>query len=72
MITVKLFAYYREGRGMEVTVDETKYPTPKDVLTHLELPKVVGILLVNGFHKEYDYPLQDGDVLSLFPSVAGG
>lgn len=72
MITVKLFAYYREGRGMEVTLDENALPTPKDVLAHLGLPEVVGILLVNGFHQEVDYPLQDGDLLSLFPPVAGG
>ncbi len=72
MITVKLFANYREGRGKEVKLDEKEFPTPKDVQAHLDLPEKVGILLVNGFHEDVDYKLQDGDLVSLFPPVAGG
>lgn len=72
MITVKLFAYYRDGRGKELNLNEEDFPTPKEVLAHLDLPEIVGILLVNGFHEDYDYQLKDGDTLFLFPPVAGG
>jgi len=35
----------------------------------LDAPRV---FFVNGRHVELDHPLQDGDVLSVFPPVAGG
>lgn len=73
MITVKLFAYFREERGKELHMDEKLFPTPNEVCKELNIePEQVGILLINGFHAKFDDPLKNGDLVSLFPPVAGG
>lgn len=73
MITVKLFAYFRDGRGKELQLDEVIYDTPLAVCQVLKIePEAVGILLVNGFHAKFDQILKNGDLVSLFPPVAGG
>ncbi len=73
MITVKLFATFREGRGKEQVFDEQVLRTPRDICTELNIPPdSVGILLINGFHAAFDDELKDGDLVSLFPPLAGG
>ncbi|MDI9491090.1 MAG: MoaD/ThiS family protein [Clostridiaceae bacterium] len=73
MITVKLFAYFREKRGKVLYLDEKIFHTPNDVCKELNIdPEQVGILLINGFHAKFDVPLKNGDLVSLFPPVAGG
>ncbi len=44
------------------------------VLTRMDIPAASAqMVLVNGEHdRDFDRPLQDGDVLSIFPPVAGG
>ncbi len=44
------------------------------VLTHMDIPFASAqMVLVNGEHdRDFDRPLRDGDVLSIFPPVAGG
>lgn len=47
----------------------------KDVLEKLNVPskKLRGLMiLVNGTHANLDYVLNEGDVLSVFPVIAGG
>lgn len=47
--------------------------TVADVLKTFKVPaEKPRILLVNGRHSDPDHALQDGDVLSVFPPVAGG
>lgn len=73
MVEVRLFAQFREGREKTSYFDSSDYPTPRAILEHFEIEeKSVAILLINGFHKELDTPLENGDVLALFPPVAGG
>ncbi len=73
MITVKLFAFYRDGRGKELQMDENEYSTPLAICHALNIePEGVGILLVNGFHAKFDKTLTHGDLVSLYPPVAGG
>lgn len=73
MFTVKLFANFRDGRWKEKTFDESQFPNPQSVCEALDIqPQEVGILLINGFHSKFDDPLKEGDLLSLFPPVAGG
>lgn len=73
IITVKLFATYRDGR---FKVEERDYPagtTCAAIATGLGLdPAGLGIILVNGRHAEADQQLQENDVLALFPLVGGG
>ena len=73
MIEVRLFATFRVGREKIYYFDASEYETASDILKKLEIPeKDVAILLVNGFHSKPDVKVKDGDILSLFPPVAGG
>lgn len=73
MITVKLFATFREGR---FKVDELAFPTGAvvaDVLRSLEIEESeVGMLFNRGRHIEVDYALSEGDVLAIVPRIGGG
>jgi sulfur carrier protein len=77
-IEVKLFAtlrdYLPKGSGrfsckMEVD-DQTQV---RQILTRLNIPEEMPkIILVNGVHGKKEQVLKEGDVLSIFPPVAGG
>ncbi len=77
-IEVKLFAtlrdYLPKGSGQfscKVEIDSTD--TVRNVLERLEIPEEMPkIILVNGVHSNLDRVLKFGDVLSVFPPVAGG
>jgi molybdopterin converting factor small subunit len=77
-IEVKLFAtlrdYLPKGSGQfscKVEIDSTD--TVRNVLERLEIPEEMPkIILVNGVHSNLDQVLKFGDVLSVFPPVAGG
>ena len=72
-IEVRLFAYFREGRGKILKVPIDGNTTPLDVLNKLEIDvNDVSILLVNGIDGKLDYKFRDNDRLSLFPPVGGG
>lgn len=77
-VEVKLFATLREylpkGSGpfsCKMQIDgQTRI---KDVLVRLKIPtEIPKIILVNGVHGKADQVLKEGDVVSLFPPVAGG
>ncbi len=73
MIEVKLFAYFRNGRGKSVILDSDKVNTVKDIVDTLSIDiDDVQIMLVNGRHKKPNDIVSDGDLVSLFPPVAGG
>ena len=73
MIEVRLFATLRDGRGQVLQMDPAVISTAGDILQKLEIPaETVAILLINGFHSKPENPVQDGDVVSLFPPVGGG
>ncbi|MGH7411745.1 MAG: MoaD/ThiS family protein [Candidatus Methylomirabilis sp.] len=47
--------------------------TVRQVIDQLGIPtQHPNMVLVNGIHAQDDAPLQDGDVLSVFPPLAGG
>lgn len=77
-IEVKLFAtlrdYLPKGSGSfscKLKVSSTN--TVRDVLKKLEIPdEIPKIILVNGVHGNLERVLKRGDVLSVFPPVAGG
>ena len=73
MIEVRLFATLRQGREKIIMLESEPVSTVSDILRKLDIPaEEVSILLVNGFHKKTETPLQDGDIVSLFPPVGGG
>ena len=77
-IEVKLFATLRDYLPQEsdrfsckMKVDEGT--RVQDVLTRLKIPgEMPKIILVNGTHGKKEQVLKEGDVLSVFPPVAGG
>ena len=72
-IEIRLFASFRNGRWKckRVPVNNDSYIY--HILNLLDINKdEIGMILVNGTYKTVDYKLNDGDILSLFPPVAGG
>ncbi len=72
-LTVKLFATLKQfgAEVQEMTVDDNT--TVADVVELLKIPENIPLLrIVNGVHVGLDYVLKDGDVLALFPPIAGG
>jgi sulfur carrier protein len=77
-IEVKLFAtlrdYLPEGSSRfscKMKIDS--HTRIEDVMSNLKIPEEMPkIILVNGIHGKKDQILKDGDVLSVFPPVAGG
>lgn len=75
---MKLFAtlrdYLPKGSGqfsVKMKMDESS--RVQDILTQLKIPEEMPkIILVNGVHGKKDQALKDGDVVSIFPPVAGG
>ena len=77
-IEVKLFAtlrdYLPKGSGQfSCRIEANSTDTVRDVLKKLKIPEEIPkIILVNGVHSNLDRVLKRGDVLSVFPPVAGG
>lgn len=77
-IEVKLFAtlrdYLPQGSGKfscKLQVDPST--RIQDILSQLNIPQEIPkIILVNGIHGKKEQALKEGDVLSIFPPVAGG
>jgi molybdopterin converting factor small subunit len=77
-IEVKLFAtlrdYLPKGSSRFSYKMEVDGPTRvQDILSRLKIPEEIPkIILINGVHGKKEQILKDGDVLSIFPPVAGG
>lgn len=73
MVEVRLFAQFREGRDKISFLPQESFSSPRRIIAYLGIDeKKVAIILVNGFHKDLDHPLEAGDILALFPPIAGG
>ena len=77
-IEVKLFGIMRdylpkESGQFSCKVEVKSTDTVRDVLKKLKIPEgTPKIILVNGVHSNIDRILKLGDILSIFPPVAGG
>jgi molybdopterin converting factor small subunit len=77
-IEVKLFANFREflppgTGGYSVFLEVETGTTIGQVLEILRIPESIPMLtLVKGIHRKFEDAMLPGDVLSLFPPVAGG
>ena len=73
-IKVKLFASLRKQVGKkELEFDILRQDKVKDIVKSLNLPENDNfITMINGVHCKLDHTLNDGDVLSIFPMIAGG
>ncbi len=77
-IEVKLFAtlrdYLPKGSSRFSCKMEIEGSTRvQDILSRLKIPEEMPkIILINGVHGKKEQTLKEGDVLSIFPPVAGG
>jgi molybdopterin converting factor small subunit len=77
-IEVKLFATLRDylpkgSSRFSCKMDVDGSTRIQDILTRLKIPEEMPkIILVNGVHGKKEQMLKEGDVLSVFPPVAGG
>ncbi len=63
----------RGGTGDSVSLELAEHTTVGQVVESLKIPPDVDCLrVVNGFDASPEQVLRDGDVLSLFPPLAGG
>jgi molybdopterin synthase sulfur carrier subunit len=73
-IKVKLFASLRNQIGKkELEMDISDQEKVSDIVKSLNLSEKDNfITMINGVHCKLDHNLNDGDVLSIFPMIAGG
>ena len=77
-ITVRYFAMFREHAGVGEETLELDASTARDVFEATrerhgsQEPKGHCKVAINDHMAEWDSPVQDGDVILLFPPVAGG
>jgi len=73
LITIKLFATFREGRFKLEERDVPEGTTIADVLKSLDIAEEeIGTLFVKGRHAETDRVLKAGEAVAIFPLVGGG
>jgi len=77
-IEVKLFATLRDylPKGSDrfsCKLEINGRARVRDILSRLKIPnEILKIILVNGVHGKNEQVLKEGDVVSIFPPVAGG
>ncbi len=77
-IEVKLFAtlrdYLPKGSGrFSCKMEIDGQMRVQEILAKLNIPEEIPkIILINGIHGKKEQVLKEGDVLSIFPPVAGG
>ena len=77
-IKIKLFATFREylpdnSTSNEISIELEEPAKIGEVLSGLKIPSDQEmIIMVNSTHAKKDRTLENGDVLALFPPIAGG
>jgi len=77
-VKIKLFASLRkylpkssDGKSCQLEIDEKT--TIEQILAQFKVPEdIPKIILVNGLQGSIDQTPKEGDVLSIFPPIAGG
>jgi molybdopterin converting factor small subunit len=73
LLTVKLFATFRQGRFEVSQLERPDGSTVGSLLDDLAIPRAeLGFVLVQGRHAELDHHLAAGATVSIFPKVGGG
>ncbi len=72
-ITVRLFAFFRNGRFVEEVRDYPEDTTVAGVIRDLGIEvTAVGVTMIASRHCGLDTVLHDGDQLGIFPMIGGG
>jgi molybdopterin converting factor small subunit len=73
VVTVKLFAFFRENR---FKVRELAFPagtTVRDIVLAQDIdPDEVGVTMINSRHCDLDHIPLPGDQVAIFPVIGGG
>ena len=73
LITIKLFATFRQGRFKTAERDFPEGTTIADILASLDIDVAeIGTLFVRNRHAEPDRVMTDGETVAIFPLVGGG
>ena len=73
VVTVKLFAYFRDNRFVAEEKEITDGTTVGSIIDELEIDRgEVGITIINSKHCSFDTILQERDILAIFPVIGGG
>ena len=72
-ITVRLFAFFRDGRFIEEVREFPENTTVTGVINDLDIDiNAVGVTMIASRHCALDTELKDGDQLGIFPMIGGG
>lgn len=72
-VEIRLFASFRKGRWKSKRLPLSDNVQVIDILDILQIDtEEIGMILVNGSYQNTECYLNDGDILALFPPVAGG
>ena len=72
-INVKLYAYLKNGRFGNKTIEIPEPATVADLLSYLEIKDhEVGSVFVNGKESTFTHVIHSGDSISLLPLIGGG
>ncbi len=73
LVTVKLFAYFRDNRFIKENRNYPPGTVVQQVVDELGIdPDEIGVLMINSRHTSLETLLQENDVLAIFPVVGGG
>jgi sulfur-carrier protein len=73
IVTVKLFAYFRDDRFSVEKQELPEQTMAGDVIDSLGIDREeVGVLMINSRQCSADRVLNDGDILAIFPMIGGG
>ena len=72
-ITVRLFAFFRDGRFIEEVREYPEKTTVSGIINDLNINiEEVGVTMIASRHCSLDAQLKDGDQLGVFPMIGGG
>ncbi len=72
-LTVKLFAFFRDGRFKEEGREYPEGTKVGEIVAGLGIdPDEVGVVMINSLQSSLKASVAEGDILAIFPVIGGG